>query len=256
MANASEKGVAVESSDATFDFDVLERSREVPVVVDFWAPWCAPCRQLAPLLESAVGRHEDVVVLATVNIDENPLLAQRFRVMSIPYVKVFRDGEVTAEFTGLQSAHTIDAFVNRLVPSKADRLIEIGDEFSLREALELDPTNTGARLALARLLIADGAHSEVVPVLTPVSFDVQAAGLLARIQLADIDHPDIQAGLSAWEAGLNEQALSHMLDAVRGASDPAQRDTVRAAIVGMFTELGEHHPLTARFRKRLAQALY
>jgi putative thioredoxin len=250
------KGVEVDTTDATFEYDVIERSREVAVVVDFWAPWCAPCRQLAPLLEDAVGRHEDDIVLAKVNIDENPMLAQRYRVMSIPLVKVFRDGKVVDELTGLQSGHTIDAFVNRLVPTKADRLVEVGDEFSLREALELDPANTGARLALARLLIADGETAEVAPLLSPVAYDSQAAGMLARVALATSDHPDIQAGLAAWDAGLNEQALSHLLDAVRGTSDAELRDTLRAAIVGMFSELGEHHPLTARFRKRLAQALY
>ncbi len=246
----------MDTTDATFEYDVIERSREVAVVVDFWAPWCAPCRQLAPLLENAVGRHDDEVVLAKVNIDENPMLAQRYRVMSIPHVKVFRDGKVVDEFTGLQSAHTIDAFVNRLVPSKADRLVEIGDEPSLREALALDPANTPARLALARMLMAAGDTDEISSLLAPVSYDSQAAGILARLALVDVDHPDIQAGLAAWDAGLSEQALAHLLDAVRGTTDPERRDLLRAAIVGMFGELGEHHPLTARFRKRLAQALY
>ena len=246
----------MDTTDATFEHDVIEHSREVAVVVDFWAPWCAPCRQLTPLLEAAVARHEDEVVLAKVNIDENPMLAQRYRVMSIPLVKVFRDGNVIDEFTGVQSAHTIDAFISRLLPTKADRLVEIGDEPSLREALELDPTNTPARLALARILMSERATDEIPELLAPVSYDPQAAGILARIALADVDHPDIQAGLAAWDAGLSEQALAHMLDAVRAAADPARRDTLRAAIVGMFGELGEHHPLTARFRKRLAQALY
>jgi putative thioredoxin len=246
----------VDTTDATFEHDVIERSREAVVVVDFWAPWCAPCRQLTPLLEGAVRRHEDEVVLAKVNIDENPILAQHYRVMSIPLVKVFRDGKVVDEFTGLQSAHTIDAFINRLVPTKADRLVEIGDEPSLREALELDPGNTGARLALARMLIAEGETQEITPLLAPVSFDAQAAGILARVALADLDHPDIQAGLAAWDAGRSEQALAHMLDAVRGTTDPERRELLRAAIVGMFGDLGEHHPLTVRFRKRLAQALY
>ncbi len=246
----------MDTTDATFEYDVIERSREVAVVVDFWAPWCAPCRQLAPLLATAVGRHEDEIELAKVNIDENPMLAQRYHVMSIPLVKVFRDGKVVDEFAGLQSAHSIDAFVNRLVPSKADRLVELGDEASLREALEIDPTNTGARLALARMLIADGEVSEVEPLLAPVSFDSQASGILARLELADVDHPDISAGLGAWDAGLSEQALAHLLDAVRGTTDPQLRNTLRATVVGMFAELGEHHPLTTRFRKRLAQALY
>jgi putative thioredoxin len=246
----------VDTTDATFEFDVIERSRDVAVVVDFWAPWCAPCRQLAPLLENAIARHPDDVVLAKVNIDQNPMLAQRYRVMSIPLVKVFRDGDVVDEFTGLQSGHTIDAFVNRLVPSKADRLVELGDELSLREAIELDPANTPARLALARLLVSDGHTAEVDDLLDPISYDSEAAGIRARVALADTDTPDIQAGLAAWDAGLSEQALTHLLDAVRGATDADRRDLLRAAIVGMFGELGEHHPLTARFRKRLAQALY
>jgi putative thioredoxin len=250
------KGEQVDTTDATFDLDVIDRSREVAVIVDFWAPWCAPCRQLTPLLEAAVARHEDEILLAKVNIDENPMLAQRYRVMSIPLVKVFRNGDVVDEFTGLQSAHTIDAFINRQVPSKADRLVELGDEASLREALELDPANTGARLALARMLIGDGDTTEIAELLTPVSYDPEAAGLLARVELMGSDQPDIQAGLAAWSAGLNEQALSHLLDAVRGADDAGQRDLLRATLVGMYAELGEHHPLTARFRKRLAQALY
>lgn len=246
----------MDTTDATFEVDVIEHSREVAVVVDFWAPWCAPCRQLTPLLENAVGRHPDDVVLAKVNIDENPMLAQRYRVMSIPLVKVFRDGEVVDEFTGLQSWHTIDAFVNRLVPSKADLLVEIGDELSLREAIELDPGHTAARLALARLLVSDGHTAELDELLDPISYDSEAAGIRARVALADADTPDIQAGLAAWDAGLSEQALTHLLDAVRGATDAERRELLRAAIVGIFGELGEHHPLTARFRKRLAQALY
>jgi len=246
----------LDTTDATFEFDVIERSREVPVVVDFWAPWCAPCRQLTPLLEQAVERHADEVVLAKVNIDENPMLAQRFQVMSIPLVKVFRDGKVVDEFAGLQSGHTIEAFINRLVPTKADRLVEVGDEASLREAIEVDPGHTPARLALARLLAADGQTAELAQLLEPISYESEAAGILARVALADIDTPDVQAGLAAWDAGLSEQALTHLLDAVRGTDDPARRDVLRAAIVGMFGELGEHHPLTARFRKRLAQALY
>jgi putative thioredoxin len=142
------------------------------------------------------------------------------------------------------------------VPSKADRLVEIGDEPSLREALELDPAHTGARLALARMLIGEGEPDTVARLLAPISYDSQAAGILARIALGGVDNPDIQAGLGAWDAGLPEQALGHLLDAVRGTDDRERRDLLRAVIVGMFGELGEHHPLTARFRKRLAQALY
>ena len=242
-------------TDATFAQDVLARSREVPVIVDFWAAWCGPCRQLAPLLEQAVARHGDEVVLAKVDIDGNPALAREYRVMSIPLVKAFRDGREVAEFTGLQPAPSVDAFVRALVPSRADRLTELGDEASLRQAMEIDASHVGARVALGRLLWDEGRTEEMREVLEPARFDPLAAGLLARDALSAVDDPDVAAGLAHLDAGRPEPALTHLLDAVRAAA-PDRRDTLRTAMVGVFTELGEHHPLTVRFRKRLAQALY
>ena len=225
--------------------------------MDFWAPWCAPCRQLTPLLENAVGRHADEVVLAKVNIDENPMLAQHYRVMSIPLVKVFRDGEVVDEFTGLQSAHTIDAFINRLVPTKADRLVEIGDELSLREALELDPANT-------RRPAGPGAHADRRRARrtrsprcwprSPTTARRPASSPASRWPMSTT-----RTSRPAWPRGTRASRAGARTPARRRARAPPtteRRDVLRAAIVGMFGELGEHHPLTARFRKRLAQALY
>lgn len=242
-------------TEASFETEVIERSREVPVVVDFWAAWCGPCRQLAPVLEAAVERREGQVVLAKVDIDSNPRLAQEYRVMSIPLVKGFRDGAAVAEFVGLQPAPAIEGFLDRLVPSETDRLVRAGDESSLREAIVGEPGHVGARTALGRLLLSEGRGDEVAEVLEPVSYDQSAAALLARARLAEVDQPDVAAGLAALDRGQVEQGLTHLTDAVRVA-DPALRDDLRAALLGVFSDLGEHHPLSTRFRRRLAQAIY
>ncbi len=242
-------------TEQTFNDEVIQRSYDTPVVVDFWAAWCAPCRQLAPLIESVVARRDGEVLLAKVDIDANPALAQKYRIQSIPAVRAFRDGEIVGSFDGLIPSPAIEAFFNSIVPSQVDLLVAEGHEDALREAITRDAGRTDARVALARILIADGRTDQALVFLKPASHDHGAQGLISRIALMTADNPDIAAGLAALDREDREAALTHLLDAIRTTNGDI-RDQVRQTMVGVFNELGDHHPLTAKYRRRLAQALY
>ena len=127
--------MVIDVTEKTFEAEVLERSKTTPVVVDFWAEWCGPCKQLAPSLEAAAKAREGKVVLAKLDTDSNQRLAAAFKIQGIPAVKAFKDGRIVDEFTGVQPADAVERFFDRLVPSEADLLAESGDEASLRRAL-------------------------------------------------------------------------------------------------------------------------
>src|SRR3954451_12245620 len=155
--------------EADFQQRVVDRSREGPVVVDFWAEWCGPCRALSPALERAAAARDGRIDVAKVDVDSNPRLAQTFRTQSIPAVKAFRDGRIVDEFTGALPPAQVEEFFDRLVPSHAELEAEeaerTGDEAALRRVLEADPRRASAATALARILLARGERDEALDLL-------------------------------------------------------------------------------------------
>jgi thioredoxin len=188
----------VDVSEQTFAADVVARSHERPVVVDFWADWCGPCHALTPVLEREIAARNGAIELAKVDVDADPELATEYRVSGIPAVKAFRDGRVVAEFTGVRSPQAVADFLDSLTqPSAAERAIE------------------EAR--------AENRWPEV---------------------------------LATWDAGDRERALELLLDEVERAEDPDRRDEIRRFMVSLFDALGQDDPVTTRYRRRLAAALY
>lgn len=233
-----------EVTDATFERDVLERSAEVPVVVDLWAEWCGPCRTLTPILEKVIGETEGRVELAKINIDENQQAGATFRVQSIPAVFAIKDRQIVDHFIGAVPESQVRAFVDRLAPqpTEADELVAAGDEASLRKALELDPAHEGAILGLAELLAGRGESDDALALLAkiPETAEVRRIAALARTGAAAgaVDDGDITAKLDA------------LLERVKGDDDARQE------FVDLLELLGPDDPRTADYRKQLTARLF
>jgi putative thioredoxin len=242
-------------SESTFQTAVIERSHTVPVVVDFWAEWCGPCRQLGPVLERTVAALEGKVELAKLDVDANPTLAQTYGIQSIPAVKAFRDGAVADEFVGALPPAAVERFLDSLLPSEADELVALGDEASLRRAVELRPARADAAVPLARILYDRGETDEALELLREVPGSFTGDGLSARITLErDAEGTDLATAFAALDAGDHERALDLLIDALAGAD--GARDDIRRVIVGILDELGVENPLARESRRRLAAALY
>jgi putative thioredoxin len=241
----------IDVTEQDFETEVLERSKSVPVVVDFWAEWCGPCRALGPALEKAADAREGDVVLAKVDTDANPGIAQAFRIQGIPAVKAFKDGRVVDEFTGAVPPAQVEEFFDRLVPSEADRLVEAGDEESLRRALELAPARVDAATALAKLLFADGRREEARELVDKLP-GFQAEGLAARLRLEELGEDE--EALRALDDGDLERAFDLLIDAMPSAD--GRKDDLRRIVVAELDRLGVEHPLARDTRRRLATALY
>jgi putative thioredoxin len=245
-------------TDATFQTAVIERSHTVPVVVDFWADWCGPCRQLGPVIEKAVGARNGKLELVKVDVDASPAVSREYRIQSIPAVKAFRGGEVAAEFVGAQPPQMVERFLDSLLPSEAELLAAQGDEASLRRAIELEPARADAIVPLAQLLHSRGDTAEALELLSRLPGNFAAEGLQSRIKLEQAAEtagaPDLSEAFAALDAGEESRGLDLLLGSLQGAD--GARDDIRRVVVGVLDRLGVENPLARESRRRLASALY
>lgn len=237
--------MAIDVTDATFQTEVVDRSKTAAVVVDLWAPWCGPCRTLGPILEKVTDATGGEVVLVKVNIDENPGVSQAFQVQSIPAVYALKNGEVVDGFVGAHPEHVVEEFVANLRPSETERtvasLLAEGTEGAYRAALELEPANEDAIVGLAELLVARGEAEQALSFLAriPESDRTRRVAALARVST--------QPSLITDDY---DARLAELLERVKGD------DEVRQQFVDILELMGPDDPRTAAYRKQLTARLY
>jgi putative thioredoxin len=280
----------VDVTEQDFESTVVERSHTVPVVIDFWAPWCGPCRALGPVLEKIADEQEGKFILAKVNVDENPALAQAFGIQSIPAVKAVRNGAIAGEFLGAQPEPSVRRFIDQLLPSEVDGLAQEaqrleqagkmqGAESLYRAALSKETNHPLALLGLARILAQRGEEADALTLLGRVPLTVPesalAQQLTAQLRLkqsganagdeqkyrdrlaTDPKDHDARFELSQVLAasGRYEEALTELLEIVK--KDRQFRDDgARKAMLDIFDVVGQRSELAEHYRSELAKILF
>jgi len=244
--------MTLDTTDASFDNDVLVRSDAVPVVVDLWAPWCGPCKTLSPIIERVVEATAGAVELVKVNVDENPRIAQSFQVQSIPAVFAIKDRRVVDQFIGALGEAAVREFVNRLLPvaSEAEELIAVGDEASLRRALELEPDRPEAVVGLAEILVRRGEPEDALSLLAkiPDTGEARRVAALARLAIAGTSvAPGTANGAGSMEL---EEHMAALLDRVK------TDDEARQELVDLLETMEPSDPRREQYRRALASRLF
>ena len=273
--------IVVNVTEADFEFQVIAYSQNVPVVVEFWAPWCKPCKELGPILERIALQSGGVFRLARLDVDENPNLAIFYNVRSIPVVKVFSSGGVVAEFSGLMPEFRVREFIARITPpspsqlalERANGLLSIhkfdAAEKQYRQLLDLGQEITPSLLGLAKTLLWKGELTEAREILTrfPASREFQSAQVLLPLvqALADLEEDALPSateldaafsqGLRLVKRGKLAPALDGLLDILRSERKYAD-GRVHKVVLAILEWMGEDDPQTRAYRQELASILF
>jgi putative thioredoxin len=234
--------MAIDVTDVTFQKEVIDKSMIFPVIVDLWATWCGPCKTLGPILEKLVDATKGQVILAKVDVDKCPQIAQAFQAQSIPAVYAMKDGKILDGFVGAQPEHVVSEFVNKLLPEAvvvdAKELLAKGDEASLRKALEAEPTNEAVVIALAELLVARNDCTAALEILKtiPETDRVRITIAAARSAFVPDDEYDKQLNALLLSVKTDDQAKQQYLDTLQ--------------------KMGPNDPRTSDYRKKLTAQLF
>jgi len=289
MLDAAKTNWVIDVTDENFEQEVVERSKTTPVVIDFWAPWCGPCKTLTPVLEKATAAKGGAYVLAKVNIDEAQNLAQYFGIEGVPTVHAIRDSQFIQGFTGIPTEEQIKDFFDQVLPSAADNAVkEAGNleaispdeaEAVYRKTLETDSESESARLGLGRILVAKKQYAEALTVLEPISTYGDSGNETERLRktcelhggpapVGDVptltakiakDQENARLRYDLGYALARQEKYPEALETLISAAEldkPLAKNEVRELMVTIFTIIGVRSEVSDEYRSRLQSLLY